>query len=59
MVFAAELQLAYLCYIEFSLTFFQNYRITAFESFWFSPLKHQKAENQQQKQQQKKKQQKK
>ena len=38
---------------------FQNYRITAFASFWLSPLKHQKVENQQQKHQQKKKQQKK
>ena len=54
MVFS-ELQLAYLSYLEFSLTVFQNYRITAFASFWLSPLKHQKVENQQQQQQQQQK----
>ena len=54
MVFS-ELQLAYLCYLEFSLTVFQNYRITAFPSFWLSPLKHQKVENQQQERQQEQK----
>ena len=54
MVFS-ELQLACLYYLEFSLTVFQNYRITAFASFWLSPLKHQRVENQQQQQQQQQK----
>ena len=49
MIFS-ELELDYLYYLEFSLTVFQNYRITAFESFWLSPLKRQKVENEQKKQ---------
>ena len=50
MIFS-ELELDYLYYLEFSLTVFQNYRITAFGSFWLSSLKRQKVENQQKKQQ--------
>ena len=54
MVFS-QLQLIYLYYLELSLTVLQNYRTTAFASFWLSPLKHQKVENQQQQQQQQQK----
>ena len=46
MVFS-QLQLAYLYYIELSLTVLENYRITAFVNLWLSLMKQQKVENQQ------------
>ena len=47
MIFS-QLQLAYLYYIELSLTVFQNYRIIAFVNLGLTPLKYQKVEKQQQ-----------
>ena len=44
----SQLQLTYLYCLQLSLTSLQNYGITAFMNFWFSPLKHQKLENEQQ-----------
>ena len=41
-------QLAYLYYLEISLTVLQNYRITAFVNLWITPLKYQKVKKQQQ-----------
>ena len=42
----SQLQLAYLYYLEPSLTVFQNYRITAFVNLWLTILKYQKVEKQ-------------
>ena len=47
-----QLQLAYLYYLELSLTVLQSDRITACVNLWLSPLKHQKVEKQEQQQQQ-------
>ena len=44
----SQLQLAYLYYLELSLTVLQNYRITAFVNLLLTPLKYQKVEKQQQ-----------
>ena len=43
-------QLAYLYYLEISLTVLQNYRITAFVNLRLTPLKCQKVKQQQQQQ---------
>ena len=40
----SQVQLAYLYYLELSLTVLQNYRITAFVNLWLTPLKYQKKE---------------
>ena len=44
----SQLQLAYLYYLELSLTVLQNYRIVAFANLWLTSLKYQKVEKQQQ-----------
>ena len=44
----SQLQLAYLYYLELSLTVLQNKRITAFVHLWLSSLKHLEVEKQQQ-----------
>ena len=44
--------LAFLYYLEISLTVSQNYRIAAFVSLRLTPLKYQKVKQQQQQQQQ-------
>ena len=41
-------QLAYLYYLEISLTVLQNYRITAFVNLSLTPLKYQRVKKQQQ-----------
>ena len=43
-----RLQLAYLYYLELSLTVLQNYRITVFVNHLLTPLKYQKVGKQQQ-----------
>ena len=43
----SQLQIAYLYYLEVSLTVLQIYRITACVNLWLSPLKHQKVKKQQ------------
>ena len=48
MALSLQLQLAYLYYLEPSLTVLQNCRITAFVNLWLTPLKYQKVEKQQQ-----------